>query len=359
MAEATDKPTRVLFVDDDKAYLEVLSALCSELSQGAWQVFTAENAGHALNLLQDQGVELVVLDLKMPVVDGLQFLALLHRKHPSLLKAVLTGFGGEQQRTACLNAGADLFLEKPRDRQGLTTLFSVLNELVTVQHAQGFRGVLRQAGLPEVIQMECLSRHSVRLEVTAAVGRGEIIIFDGEIIHAQFGELVGEPAFNKILALKGGAFNLLAYEEPPRRTIESQWEFLLMEAARRRDEASVSPESLPEAAVQAPASGWDAYVPRDLAAEAAPQSYEPSLLPPRIEELLICSDQGDVLYEWQCPSAETRITFLEFLAQKSAQLAAGLPLGDFGRIEVTADHSRMVAQVQSERRILVRSIRES
>ncbi len=48
--------------------------------------------------------------------------------------------------------------------------------------------------------------------------------------------LQGEVALYGMLALRGGEFNLLPYIEPPRRTIEGQWESLLMEAARLHDE---------------------------------------------------------------------------------------------------------------------------
>jgi hypothetical protein len=92
--------------------------------------------------------------------------------------------------------------------------------------------------LQDVIQMECLGRNSSILEVHNARMRGRIYIENGGIIHAVVGDRTGERALQQLLALAGGAFELRPYEPPPQRTIQGQWEFLLMEAARVRDESA-------------------------------------------------------------------------------------------------------------------------
>lgn len=360
MAAPTTAQRRILFVDDDTAYLEAIGGFFTDWGRGAWSVLTAENAGKALGLLQEHEVHAVVFDLKMPVVDGVQLLSLLNRKHPRVAKAVLTGFASDAERAVCLSQGADLFLEKPRDREGFEILFAMLNELVTVSDAEGFRGVLSRAGLPEVIQMECLSRHSLVLEVSSAAGTGEISICEGDIVHAQAGELSGEAAFNRILSWKGGEFSLKPFAEPPAHTIDGQWEFLLMEAARVRDEAveaAEAPVEPPPAGAETPPTGWDTFVPGEAAPEPSGAAISPELFPPQIEEMLVCTPEGDLLYEWQSPNAEKRLTFLAFIAEKSRQLSLGLPLGKFDRIELSAERTRLIAQSNTERRFLVRSTR--
>jgi hypothetical protein len=61
-----------------------------------------------------------------------------------------------------------------------------------------------------------------------------------------------------------------------------------------------------------------------------------------------------VLYEWQCPSVGDRISFLEFLSQKSVQLGEGLNLGDFDRLEMESMDLRVLAQVRPDRGLFVR-----
>ena len=236
MAESP-KRKRILFVDDEPAFLETIATVIEETCATVWEPYFCESAGGALKLLQDQPVDMVVIDVQMPVIDGLQFLSVVHRKHPNLTKVVLTGHASEEHRAACLGGGAELFIEKPRTAADLQGILSTLHELAKWKPEDGFRGVLRRVGLQDIIQMECLSRHSVVLYVSTVSEHGEIYIRDGGIIHARCGDLKGEAAFNRLLQLKGGEFDLRTFEEPPEESISGQWEFLLMEAARLVDEA--------------------------------------------------------------------------------------------------------------------------
>src|SRR5207253_7129971 len=122
-------------------------------------------------------------------------------------------------------------------------LFNALDELLKFQPEEGFRGVLRRVGLQDVLQMECLARSSSVLEIVTEEFRGSVFVQDGQIIHAEVGEQSGEAAFNQLLSLNGGEFNHKPFSEPPARTISGSWEFLLMEAARKRDEANESPSA--------------------------------------------------------------------------------------------------------------------
>lgn len=385
--------TTVLFVDDDVGFLDVVRNLMTALSEGAWEVLVAPDAAHGLGVIHEHKVDLLVIDVRMPVMDGLQFLALLHRNYPSLPKVALTGDATESYRGACLSNGAELFLEKPVSQDGWKKLYLTLKELVRMQPEEGFRGVLQRVGLQDVLQMECLARGSSVLEISTGQTRGSVFVEDGQIIHAEVDNLTGEDAFNQLMALAGGNFNLQPFREPPTRTISGSWEFLLMEAARKRDEARESARSLP-----APSSGRAAtasaaldeilkripggagYAPggtlpaapaRAAAAQPVPHPaarttgaapVRPSPTPsragnhqPKINEVLICSTQGDVLYEWQCPDASARIRFLQFLSQKSWQLRQGLPLGHFQRLEVDGAEGQIVTDIDSDRGLFVRS----
>jgi len=377
------KRTTVLFVDDDAGFLDVVQKLMQAFSEGSWDVLTAPAAAHALALLRDRKIDLLVIDVHMPVIDGLQFLGLLHRKYPNVVKVVLTGDATEQYRAACLSNGAELFLEKPVSQKGWQDLFNALDELLKFQPEEGFRGVLRRVGLQDVLQMECLARSSSVLEIVTEEFRGSVFVQDGQIIHAEVGEQSGEAAFNQLLSLSGGEFNHKPFSEPPARTISGSWEFLLMEAARKRDEAKdpvldqtgadsgVSTAAQVEAdqgdspfAPPPPSPGVAAASAAELEAvsepelvpalEAAPPQRPVQTRRPKIDEVLICSTQGDVLYEWQCADANARIRFLQFLSQKSWQLRQGLPIGQFQRLEIEGALNRVVTQLDPDRALFVR-----
>jgi CheY-like chemotaxis protein len=234
--EADPKQHQILFVDDEDVFLETIRDLFVILSRNTWRIHCAASADQALEILKTNKIELAIVDVIMPVLDGAQFLRILQRRSPDLKKVVLTGNATEEIRSDCLANGADLFIEKPRSADGLKSIFVMLDELITWQPREGFEGVLRRVGLQDVIQMECLGRNSSILEIHNDQVRGRIYIENGSLIHAMVGGETGERALQQLLALAGGSFELLPFEPPPQRTIEGQWEFLLMEAARVRDE---------------------------------------------------------------------------------------------------------------------------
>lgn len=253
-AEGDEKKFQVLFVDDSMAFLETFGGLCTEFAKGSWLIHTATSADLALAVLAERTVDLVVLDIGMPMLDGLQLLGIINRRYPGSKIAVLTGNATEAKRADALANGAELFLEKPATPEGIRSAFNVLSDLISWQR-EGFTGALRQVGLTEVIQMECNCRHSSILEIRNQEGRGQIYIEAGVITHAAVGALAGEAAFYRLLALKGGEFQVKPFKAPPQRTIENRWEFLLMDAARATDEETglIKKPSAPATAAPAPA----------------------------------------------------------------------------------------------------------
>ena len=337
------KRKALLFVDDDVEFLDNIQALFAEKARGTWDIFAAENHAQALALLAKLRVDLVVLDIRMPGLDGIQFLQLLGRTHPGQTVAILTGIATEESRRTCLESGAALFLEKPVAPNGFATIFAALDALAGAQPQGGFRGMMRRVGLQEVLQLECLGRKSSVLEIFTGKMRGRIFICDGALVHAESGTLQGEVALYGMLALRGGEFNLLPYSEPPRRTIEGQWESLLMEAARLTDEG--------QKFLEPPQPETGAAEPDHIAATG---TREVSLGQLRIEEIVLCSGAGEVLYEWESKSLELRLRLLEQIEQQATQLSSLAPVGRFDRLEILTAEGRIVCQVQPDRRLFVR-----
>ena len=223
-------------MDDDEQFLATFGELCGTYSDHGWEIYTAPTADRALSTLQKFAIDLIVLDITMPMVDGIQLLGIVGQRYPDVKAAVLTGTASESNRATCLAKGAELFIEKPVSREGFKVVFNMLNELISWTHREGFSGTIRQVGLQEVIQMECLGRHSSVLEVRNLKTHGMIYIESGVIVHATTGNITGEKALQRLLSLSGGQFKLQQFAVPPERSLHGSWEFLLMEAARVRDE---------------------------------------------------------------------------------------------------------------------------
>jgi two-component system chemotaxis response regulator CheB len=99
----------------------------------------------------------------------------------------------------------------------------------------GFVGEIEGLGLVDLVQFACLAGDDRKLSVLSEDNRGVLYFSDNEIIHAEFGELSGEEAFYRIMSWPSGTFSML-FASTKVRTIDSSWNFLLLEAARRIDE---------------------------------------------------------------------------------------------------------------------------
>ena len=271
------KKYQVLFVDDDLAFLEAITALYDILGYKTWEIHRAATADQALGTLKEKAIDLVVLDIGMPVLDGVQLLSLIHRRYPDIKKAILTGSAAEGNRAACLAGGAELFIQKPVSGEGMKAVFTTLNELVSWAQREGFSGMLRQVSLPDVIQMECLGRNSSILEVWNQRMQGQIYIQAGVIVHAVAENLIGDKAFYRLLSLTGGEFHLLPFKPPAERTVHGQWEFLLIEAARIHDEEATTMIVRPPPAASGPGSPTNK--PAALEQAAPPAANQPAMKP--------------------------------------------------------------------------------
>ncbi len=122
--------------------------------------------------------------------------------------------------------------------------------------AGGFEGAVSGLGLADVVQLNGLNRFSGCITVEYGLSSGHVFFRDGEIIHAEHGDRVGEAAFFEIMQWPTGRFSLEANVTTTSHTIDRSWRFLLMEAARLQDEqrsgrpAQPSPQQPPPAAAR-------------------------------------------------------------------------------------------------------------
>ena len=98
---------RVLVVDDESAAREGLKKL---LEQDGYRVETAESGRHALDVADDLSPDVVITDLKMPEMDGIELLSALSDRDPDLPIIVVPAFGDISSAVDALRAGAANFL---------------------------------------------------------------------------------------------------------------------------------------------------------------------------------------------------------------------------------------------------------
>jgi DNA-binding NtrC family response regulator len=101
---------RVMFVDDEDG---VRISYDRYFSGHGFDVETAENGANAISNLQNKPVDVVVADLKMPVIDGVELLQWIHDEQPDTRFILLTGYGSEDVEKRVRDLGAYDYLNKP------------------------------------------------------------------------------------------------------------------------------------------------------------------------------------------------------------------------------------------------------
>src|SRR6266849_9732640 len=233
---------KILLLDDDPDLLDMYREIISQLPSRP-EIFTASSGSRAMAMLEANDFRLLISDLKMPKMDGLQVLSIVRRKYPQLRTVVLTSVVDEQFRSRVYALGVDLFWHKPSSEQEITMFLECLESLLGRETDAGFRGV-QSKSLVDIIQLECISQSSSVLRITNGPLTGKIWIQDGELIDAEAVDLSGEPAFQKILSWRTGNFETLPAEPSRPRTIVKSYNALLLETAQALDESrgNVTPE---------------------------------------------------------------------------------------------------------------------
>jgi DNA-binding NtrC family response regulator len=108
---------KVLLVDDEVDFLDTLS---ERMRNRGMEVSTSSSGKEALKKVEQESYDVIILDLMMPEVDGLDALRILKEKKPDLQVILLTGHATVEKGIEAMKLGAMDFLEKPADINQLT-----------------------------------------------------------------------------------------------------------------------------------------------------------------------------------------------------------------------------------------------
>ena len=93
-----EKKHKILILDDDNDWLALSQEMLASLPSHP-EILTANTGKRALSLLESEPVRLLICDLKMPRIDGLQILSIVRRRYPDLRTVVLSGLEDEEFRS--------------------------------------------------------------------------------------------------------------------------------------------------------------------------------------------------------------------------------------------------------------------
>ncbi|MDX1690031.1 MAG: response regulator [Acidimicrobiia bacterium] len=182
---------RILFVDDEQAVLDGLRRMLRVEKE--WEVRYATSGPEALDLLEEEPAEIVVSDLLMPGMDGLDLLRAVRDRHPETVRIVLSGHA-DLESTMKLTGVAHQYLSKPCESE-------VLRDVV--RRASGLRAKLTSPAL-----VDLMSRMD-RLPGTPPIyGELMALVRSPDASLARIGRIVArDPAMTaKVLQLVNSAF---------------------------------------------------------------------------------------------------------------------------------------------------------
>ena len=203
-----DDKIRVLVTDDERPIREG----CHRVLTGkGYDVLLAENGQVALEVLEREPVDILLLDLKMPVLGGEEVLEIVRTRHPQLPVIIITGHGTVDTAVQCMKKGAYDFITKP---------FQLDPFLIVVQRAADKRRLEEKARLFEEERAKNL--YDLALEksrvttIIHCMGNGVMVT------NRKLEVVLHNPALMRLLEISGKMAPALPCRRDPEGRISSQ-----------------------------------------------------------------------------------------------------------------------------------------
>lgn len=221
----------VLIVDDDS---KLLASLRDGLkTQGnKFQVITALDGKKAIKALKVRHVSVVVTDLKMPEINGINLLSYLSDRYPDIPVIVMTGYGSSKTEELVRSQGAVDYLKKPFS---LEDLVSSLNQVLKKQTEGGELHNVSPAMFLQLLEIEQRTC-TVRVVENKTMNQGALFFKDGSLVDARLNGSYGEKAAYEILSWEQTSLSIENRCWAKKKRIGSDLQALILEAMRLKDE---------------------------------------------------------------------------------------------------------------------------
>ena len=148
------KDLKVLYVEDDKSLREELSLLLSDLFAA---VGLAENGKDGLSKVEEGDFDIVITDIRMPVLDGIGMIEELKKSHPSLPVIVISAHNESEYLLKLINLGIENFVTKPlRSEQVFAVLHRVIEQINKEKELRRYKQELEVANkkLKKIVNLQ-------------------------------------------------------------------------------------------------------------------------------------------------------------------------------------------------------------
>ncbi len=218
----------VLVTDDEKSFLTSLKEGLGG-DGGPYRILTAENGEQAVEQMESEDINLLITDLRMPIMDGFELLAWMSTNRPGVPVIVMTAFGDSELELKLEQYNTLRFLEKPIN-------FSVLREVVKRALADNTISNIHGVTLSAFLQLMSLEKKSCTLIIRSDGRTASLYLKNGDLINAVYGDTAGMDAAIEILGWDNAEIEMDHVCRNEYVLIETGIESILLKAHGLKDE---------------------------------------------------------------------------------------------------------------------------
>jgi len=170
--------SNILIVDDEQSYRQLLSLV---FESDGHTIRTASNGREALAVLQREPVDVVISDVRMPDMDGIQMLSAVRETQPDLGVILMTAFASVETAREAFKLGADNFIQKPFDVEELKLIVKkTLEKQALIDENRAFKRAQRERGSIKNIVGNSGKMHAVFQMIETVAEVQSTILITGE-----------------------------------------------------------------------------------------------------------------------------------------------------------------------------------
>ena len=170
--------SNILIVDDEQSYRQLLSLV---FEGDGHTIRTASNGREALTLLQKEPADVVISDVRMPDMDGIEMLSAVRESQPDLGVVLMTAFASVETAREAFKLGADDFIQKPFDVEELKLIVKkTLEKQALIDENRAFRRAQRERGSVKNIVGNSAKMHAIYQMIETVAEVQSTVLINGE-----------------------------------------------------------------------------------------------------------------------------------------------------------------------------------
>ena len=265
----------VLIVDDEKNLRESLQDGFPDHAED-FKILTAENGAKATVILSSMQIDLVITDLKMPVMDGFELLAFMSKYHPNIPAIIMTAHASVPDIAHKLKEySTTRYLQKPFDLDELGAMIDLELSIGSSDRLQGLT-------LPDFLQLITTEKRTMTLSVEYGDEAGKLYFSSGELLDAETGSLFGNDAVYHMADWEHAKIDISPRCGKTAKKVSASIQELLREGQRRKEQQPAEPDNRADAPPhkanideQSAAAIVDAFLKESVAQEPVTETRKP------------------------------------------------------------------------------------